>query len=484
MAATTRRRFLQAAGASAALAACGGGARPGSASGPNVVVIIVDTLRADHVYDSRTRTPAMDQLIKAGLSFTRAYPEAMPTVPARNSIFAGRRMFPFRGWRDGPGLLDSPGWSPPTGIDDAFTSVLKRAGWWTGYVTDNPFVGYSAAYERFRRTFDLFEAKGGQLGRVRPLSSVSDETFRHWLHPTLRKSPQMRLRVRKYMANSRAWEDDAKSFAARVFREGARALNVAAQRRPFALVVDTYEPHEPWTPPRRFVDLYGDPDWRAGEPSMPRYMRTRRWLNERQDGPLLRRMEALYAAEVTMTDRWLGVFLERLYDLGLERETVIVLVGDHGILLGEHGWTGKISIALYPALARVPLVIVDPQRREAGSRHRYFASTHDIAPTILSLAGVPAPPSMAGNDLSPFFSGRRPPARPFAYGGYANSFFFRDDRWVLFGENRLEKLKLYDLEKDRGENDNLASQRPQLVRELHERVAERAGGRLPYYRNT
>ena len=52
-------------------------------------------------------------------------------------------------------------------------------------------------------------------------------------------------------------------------------------------------------------------------------------------------MQALYAAEVTMTDRWLGVFLDRLHDLRLERDTAIVLVADHGVLLGEHGYTGK-----------------------------------------------------------------------------------------------------------------------------------------------
>ena len=244
-----------------------------------MLVIIVDSLRADHVFGDRARTPNMDELMRAGLSFTRTYPEAMPTVPARNSILAGRRMFPFRNWRDRPGFLDSPGWEPLTGLDNSLPGVLRRAGWWTGYVTDNPFLGFSTGYERLRRGFDLFEATGGQLGRVRPLSSVPDQTLRHWLHPTIRSSPGIRLRVRKYMANSRNWDDDARSFAARVFRGGADALGTAAKRRPFALFVDTYEPHEPWTPPRRFVDLYGDPDYHGAEPSMPRYMRTRRWLD-------------------------------------------------------------------------------------------------------------------------------------------------------------------------------------------------------------
>ena len=88
----------------------GGGAN--ARSSPNVLVLIVDTLRADHVYGDRARTPNMDALIKEGLSFTRAVPEAMPTVPARNSILSGRRGFPFRGWHDYRGLMDSPGWFP------------------------------------------------------------------------------------------------------------------------------------------------------------------------------------------------------------------------------------------------------------------------------------------------------------------------------------------------------------------------------------
>ena len=219
-------------------------------------------------------------------------------------------------------------------------------------MTDNPFLGFSSPYERFRRGFDLFEATGGQLGRVRPPSSVPDEVLRHWLHPTLWKSPGMRERVRKYMANSRNWEDDARSFAARVFRGGADALGTAAKRRPFALVrrhlraaraVDAAAAlrgplRGPGLPRRRAVDA-------------PLHAHTALAHREPARVPCWTGMRALYAAEVTMTDRWLGVFLERLYELGLERETVIVLVGDHGILLGEHGWTGKISIALYPALA-------------------------------------------------------------------------------------------------------------------------------------
>src|SRR5215212_8269175 len=111
----TRRGFLQ---ASAVAAAGAGLADPGAlaapANRPNVLVIVIDSLRTDFVgaYGSPVRTPNIDGLAGDGLRFTRAYPEAMPTVPARNSILSGRRVFPFRGWHDREGLLAQPGWSP------------------------------------------------------------------------------------------------------------------------------------------------------------------------------------------------------------------------------------------------------------------------------------------------------------------------------------------------------------------------------------
>src|SRR5919198_2691216 len=160
---TTRRGFVEAGALGAAGLALG--ARPSRrVDRPNVLVIVVDTLRADHVYGNGARTPNMDALTHEGLRFTRANPEAMPPVPARNSILSGRRRFPFRHWHDWRGLLDSPGWSPLTHVDSAFTSVLRRAGYWTAYVTDNPFLGYSVPYRPLRRSFHSFVRTGGEIG--------------------------------------------------------------------------------------------------------------------------------------------------------------------------------------------------------------------------------------------------------------------------------------------------------------------------------
>jgi arylsulfatase A-like enzyme len=478
----TRRELLQAAGASAGVLAGLDGLALGQRrqDRPNVVLIVIDTLRTDHVYGKRARTPNMDALARQGLRFSRCYPEAMPTVPARRSILTGRRVFPFTGWHPYPGLLGEPGWAPIAEPALTFTSVLRRAGYWTAYVTDNTSLGFSPPYGRFRHSFDRFVRRGGQIGGT--AEGVSERELRHWLPPQL-EDPLTRDRVRRYLANGKYEHDETRSFAARVFRDGARVLELAARRhRPFALVVDAFEPHEPWTPPRRYVDMYGDPDYRGPEPAKPYYAAVSRYLHGRQGAVLLERMRALYAAEVTMTDRWLGVFLDRLEELRLERETVVVFVSDHGFYLGDYGLTGKSSVVLHPSLIRVPLVVVDPRRRHAGRTSSYFASTHDVGPTILSMAGVPVPRGMDGVDLSRFFEGRRPPARPYAFGGYGNSFFVRTDRWAMFGTNGGGGFNLYDRRRDLAEERNVAGAHPGKAGELYGVVRRRAGRPLPSYR--
>jgi arylsulfatase A-like enzyme len=475
----TRRRLLSSAAALGASTYLGCNSRARArGDGPNVLLLIVDQLRADHALGSRARTPNIDELAAEGLTFTRVFPEAMPTVPVRNAILTGRRMFPFRDWEDQPGLIAKPGWGGVRDVDSTLSSALRRAGWWTGYVTDNPFLGFAAPYEPLRRSFDMFVRIGGQIGgRTGPVSSRAVE---RWLHPAVVRA-DMETRVSRYIANADYARDERRSFAARVFGSAVKALDTSARRRPFFLVVDAYEPHEPWTPPRRYTREYGDPDYNGPEPAMPRYGRVENWLTPEETEPVLERLRAVYAAEVTMTDHWLGALLARLTELDLERETIVVLVSDHGVQLGERGWTGKVSVALHPELINVPLIIVDPGRRRAGQTSSYFASTHDLARTILSFADVRVPQGMAGVDLSALLRGGRPPKRSHAYGGYSNNHFVRTERWAYMSDNRFERPELFDLDADPGETRDVAFERPDVVAELREQVLANAGGELPYY---
>ena len=86
--------------------------KPAPAGAMNVLVVVMDSLRVDHVYGRRARTEALDSLVGDGLRFTRAYPEGMPTIPARRSIMEGHRVYPFRGWHPFKGLTAQPGWEP------------------------------------------------------------------------------------------------------------------------------------------------------------------------------------------------------------------------------------------------------------------------------------------------------------------------------------------------------------------------------------
>jgi arylsulfatase A-like enzyme len=482
---TSRRRFLQRGASVLAAASLGAGChssvgpgRRGRPDRPNVVLVVIDTLRTDHAFGDRARTPNIDALAREGISFTQVYPSAMPTVPARNSILSGRRTFPFRGWQDVyAGLPPFPGWAPIHDLRNTFTSVLRRAGYWTAYVTDNPFLGFAPPYERLRRSFDRFRRRGGQVGGRS--TGVTDQELRRWLPDFLARDPAMRSRVRRYLANGGYSRDEARSFSARVFRDGARLLEHGARQRPFALVVDTFEPHEPWTPPRPYVDMYGDPDYHGPEPARQLNLPVESYLAEGERELMLSRMRALYAAEVTLTDRWLGVFLDRLHDLRLERETVLMLASDHGFYLGEHGLTGKIHDVLHPELIHVPLILVDPERRKAGHRSDYRASTHDVAPTLLSMTGVERPRAMEGADLSPLLGRGAPPRRRHSFGGYSNSFYVRTDDWAMFANNRPSGFSLYDLGADPGERRGVAAVHPRQAKQLYAFVREQVGGRLP-----
>ena len=130
----SRRRFIQAGAAGAAGAAllpalgCADATRRPSDGDLNVLVLIIDSLRPDHVgaYGApQIQTPNIDALANRGLRFNRAFPEAMVTVPARRSIFTSRRIFPFRNWKPNPELGTSPGWLPIDDPQHTFTTLLR-----------------------------------------------------------------------------------------------------------------------------------------------------------------------------------------------------------------------------------------------------------------------------------------------------------------------------------------------------------------------
>ncbi len=485
-----RRRFVGVAGGGA-LAAAGGaalvrrranrdGGRP-VPDGPNLLVIMLDTLRYDHVGANGNdwiRTPNIDALARESLNFTRAFPEAMPTVPARRSLLTSRRVYPWREWAPTRNLPSTPGWTGLGEHEETWLKLLHGKGYWTGYVSDNPFLAFSPEWAALRRGVDRFKKIGGQVGALRPASSVSMATTRRWL-PRDMHTPNYLKGMRQHLANIGEARDERDQCCARVF---SHALDVVAEarraQRPFALVIDSFDPHEPWAPVAKYRSLYGDDTYSGNEPARVRY-RPSGYLTEGE----LDRLPRLYAASVTQTDAWLGHFLSRFYDSGLADDTAIVLLSDHGIVLGDRGWTGKPALELHPELIQVPFLLRAPGGRGGGATTRHFASPHDIGPTLMSLAGYEPPAELDGSDLSPLLRGSRPrEERPFWFGGYANHWYYRDDRWALIADGQNSGRELFDLRRDPGETTTVGRDNMDVMEEIHARVLQETGlDELPYF---
>ena len=439
----------------------------------NVVLVILDSLRKDHVGaygNDGIETPNLDALAAGSLRFTRAYPESIPTLPARRAIHTGLRTWPFRNWDPPEGETFMPaGWQHIPEDQTTLSEILLEQGFNTTLFSDTHHL--FKASMNFQRGFRLFDwVRGQERDRYRPTMRVSQERVDQMVIPG--NSESMVDKVRQYLANTQGREDEKDWFAPRVFSMASEFVRAADDGQPFFLVVDCFDPHEPWDPPDRYVSLYDGP-----EPIVPEYSDAG-WIGERE----LERMRELYAGEVAMTDRWLGRFLETLDSSDFAQETLLVVLSDHGVALGEHDATGKPFWALYPEITDIPFFVRHPEGRGAGETSDFYASTHDVAPTVLGFLGIEPEQPMDGEDLSVLFDGGRPEERAYFTLGYNDHAWARDERYVMFAKNDGSNALLYDLSTDPDMNTDVAGSNQDVVRRMFdEYVLGDAGGPLPRY---
>jgi arylsulfatase A-like enzyme/lipopolysaccharide biosynthesis regulator YciM len=209
---------------------------------------------------------------------------------------------------------------------------------------------------------------------------------------------------------------------------------------PFFAWLHLYDPHEPYRPPRPFRDFF---------PRDP------------------------YDGEIAFTDAIVASVLDRLRGAGLLDRTLVVVTGDHGESLGEHGETTH-SMFIYEGAIRVPLVLWRPGLVPAGRVVTDPVRLVDVAPTILDLVGAPALPAPHARSLVPLLEGRRagppPPAYsetllPKFYMNWAPLRALRDGRYKLIDAPRPE---LYDLATDPSESRNLYAERSQTAGALRQ----------------
>lgn len=435
-----------------AVVACGSCAQPPkSARPPNVIVILLDACRADHLgcYGAaRATSPNLDALAAESVLFERATSVASWTKSSVPSIFTG--LYPIEHRVFTGNRLDTADRITSDVLSASHVTLaeaFKASGFDTAAFIRNAQI---SSFLGFAQGFDLYAEDVGNADKI--TSGVLE------------------------------WLDERGS-------------------RPFFVYLHYIDPHWPYKPPADVAALFPLPAGASIDPAKVDWKEMRRRIEDGDQNlaePDREALRVLYDGDIRYTDRAVGRLLDGLRERGIYEDTVVVVTADHGEEFFEHGGIGH-GTSLYEELLHVPLIIKAPGT--APRRVRDLVQSIDIYPTVLDLAkGKPAE-AISGRSLGPLMRGESGAPRPvFAHLARGN----KDDRIlqsvhagkhklirtfiaganvtgagrqdpqrggarqaVLPGlERPLAKVELYDLEADPGETHELSAQQPEIVRDL------------------
>ena len=409
-----------------------GPAAPAQMQAPSVILIVVDTLRADFLtcYNPQALpTPNIDQLARDGVLFRNAVSPSPWTVPSMASMMAGVSPLAHR--------MNSFGARLP----DEFTTLaehMRQAGYTTGGIGDNGNLRARMNFDQGFDTYDWF-----------PKPEFADVSFGSSLLRTLIPG-----------------RFKAEATTPDLIR---LATDWVARRRDrgFFLWLHVYDPHQPYTPPREFLPA-GEPPEGMG------YGFTTADVARAMRGYLCQTAEerdwarATYNGEVRFVDEHLGRFLEQLRTWGVYDASLIVLTSDHGEEFWEHGGFEH-GHSLYGEVLNVPL-IVKPPGSAARASVQAVVSTEGVMPTILDLCGVEydheglSAPSLAGlcrAERPQDFTDQPVVSAGLMRGDHREAVTHGKTKYILSLVTGREEL--YDLEEDPGEYANAATEQPDNV---------------------
>ena len=352
--------------ASLLLTTCGDG--EGGVSRPDIVLVSIDSLRADHLgcygYAPPT-SPNLDRLAAEGVRCEQAVSTTSWTLPAHAALFTGL-------FDSAHGLVDNGlrlGEGPAT-----LAEILRDAGYQTAGFYGGPYLHPTYGLDRGFETWTSCMAAlpDGASAEAARLESRSANAASH-----------------RDVTGPRTLEA-VKGWLAR-----------ADPQRPMLLFVHLWDVHYDYAPPEEYVRLF-DPDYSgsldaSGLMSNPA-------VDPRMSPRDFRHLLALYDGEIRFTDEILGRILDAVAARGRMQDTLVAVTADHGEEFFEHGWKGH-QRTLHEEVVRVPLLLRFPGRLPAGRVVREQVRLVDLAPTLLALAGVEARASFQGRDASALLSG-------------------------------------------------------------------------------
>jgi len=338
-------------------------ASPAPSDAPNVLLLVLDTVRAMSLGlygNSAPTTPEIERLARTGVVFDRAIATAPWTLPSHASMFTGRY----------PHEL-STGWDTP--LDEAFPTVaevLSSRGYATaGFVGNLVYVSRNFGLDRGFQHYDDFPLSIGQL--------------------IVSSSPGRFVAAATWLRERIGYHDLLNRRSASDLNRALLAWLDERPRRPFFAFVNYFDAHEPYLPP---ADLARAFEARPGErpirqwvtPFLGMHAEVREGWNLDEDQ--LANGHASYEAAIASLDREIGSLLRALERRGELGRTIVVITSDHGEQHGEHGLIGHVN-SVYMPLVHVPLLISHPASVPAGVRVAAAASLVDLPATILDLTG-------------------------------------------------------------------------------------------------
>ena len=447
----------------------------------NIVLVIIDTLRKDHVGaygNDWIVTPHMDAFAKESVLFTKAYPESLPTLPVRRALHTGMRTFPFHGHRDYKGdFSGTPGWGPIPEEQDTLAEILGQRGYRSGFITD--CYHQFKPSKNFHRGFDEWIwMRGQEHDKYKSGPRVPIERVARHINCPVDEDPILTEFLRKYLDNNVYRMTEQDYYAARVFTEASRWVWDNQDAQKFFLVVDSFDPHEPWDPPVYYRKLY-DPDDDCVDVIQSPYEPWKGKLTPRE----VKRIQANYAGDVTMVDRWFGHFSETLRNAGRLEDTVVVVISDHGHNLGiDPGDKGLISKQGHPmthAVADLVLMVRYPKGDRAGTVCDKLVYNHDVTATLMAMIGIEPDQEMEGIDFWPAVRDENLKTRNHVTVAWGPLVTIIDDRWwcnaSIWGKARL----LYDLQNDPTLENDLSEEHPEVCEKMLDLAIQDAGGKIP-----
>ena len=480
------------------LLACLLGALTASAADkPNVLLICVDDLKPllGCYGDTRVKSPSIDRLAARGVLFERAFCNQAVCAPSRNSLMTGRRPTSI-------GIYDL-GTNFRKAVPDAVTlaQYFKQHGWRSEALGKIFHVGHGNHEDPASWSAPHWGPKAGPAGGYvlkenRPPGQTREEAlFMNVPWDQANKLP-------KGAATECADVPDNAYGDGKIADEAVVRLRAAKNKpnEPFFLAVGFLKPHLPFVAPKKYWDLYQRGDFKlpalqvppiGAPPFAPTTWGELRAYSDIPDvGPLTTEQAQHlihgYHAAVSFMDAQLGRVLDELDRLGLARNTIIVLWGDHGWHLGDHGMWCKHTN--YEQASRIPLIVCVPGVAKAGTKTGALAESVDLYPTLCELAGLPVPPGLDGASFAAALKNpataqtkeaifhvfpRSPKGMGELIGRAVRTKRYRLVEWKkAAAAPDTAILELYDYVADPAETKNLATDQPQVVAQLRAILAK------------